>query len=277
MPQATARVVVLCDNETSGPACACEWGLSLAIDLGPGLDDAGGLWLWDTGHTDLFLKNARTLGIDVSQARGLALSHGHYDHTGGLPALLAAGFRGAIHAHPSCAADRYAKEKGKPRHIGPPTPLPPFMPAEPLTVLAPGLTLLTDIPRVPGRFQAVQGFSLDPAGTEPDPVPDDSFLVLDTAQGPVVILGCCHSGLANSLACARERLGHTAFYAVLGGLHLFKAGQEALEETAQALAQHGVRQLVAGHCTGKDRTENLRRLLPQCSVSHLASGQSWLY
>jgi 7,8-dihydropterin-6-yl-methyl-4-(beta-D-ribofuranosyl)aminobenzene 5'-phosphate synthase len=277
MPQPTARIVILCDNETSGPACACEWGLSLAIDLGPGRGNAGGLWLWDTGHTDLFLRNATALEVDVSTARGLALSHGHYDHTGGLPALVAAGFSGAIHAHPSCAVDRYAREKGTPRHIGPPAPLPPFIPAGPVTELALGLTLITDIPRAPGRFQAVQGFSLDPAGCEPDHVPDDSFLVLETAKGPVVILGCCHSGLANSLACASERLGHAAFYAVLGGLHLFKAGQEALEETAQAIAQFGVRQLVAGHCTGKDRTESLRTLLPHCSVAHLAAGQSWRY
>lgn len=277
MPRTTARVVVLCDNETSGPACACEWGLSLAIDLGPQLGDAGGLWLWDAGQTELFVKNAAALGVDVSTARGLALSHGHYDHTGGLPALFAAGFNGAVHAHPSCAAERYAKEKGKPRRIGPPAPLPPFVPAGPVTELAPGLTLVTDIPRAPGRFQAVQGFSLDPEGCEPDPVPDDAFLVLQTRQGPVAILGCCHSGLANSLACARERLGLDCFHAVLGGLHLFNAGEDAVRETAEALASFGVRHLVAGHCTGRARAETLRALLPGILVEHLAAGQSWSY
>lgn len=276
MPQTMARIVVLCDNETTGPACACEWGLSLAIDLGGGPDDSG-LWLWDTGQTDLFVKNAAALGVDVSQARGLALSHGHYDHTGGLAALLAAGFRGTVHAHPSCAAVRYAKEKGKPRRIGPPSPLPPFLPAGPLTELAPGLTLVTDIPRAPGRFQAVQGFSLDPQGHEPDPVPDDAFLVLDTARGPVAILGCCHSGLANSLNCARQRLGLDNFHAVLGGLHLFNAGDEAVRETAETLARFGVRQLVAGHCTGRARTEALRAQLPGIHVEHLAAGQCWSY
>ncbi|MBI5520764.1 MAG: MBL fold metallo-hydrolase [Desulfovibrio sp.] len=289
-PLGPRRVVVLCDNETSGPACACEWGLSLAIALGPAPgapgrdaaeahgDEAGGsLWLWDTGKTGLFLQNAAALGVDVSSARGLALSHGHYDHTGGMGALLAAGLTGAIHAHPSCAQDRWAREKGRPLHIGPPAQLPPFIPAGPVTKLAPGLTMLTDIPRAPGRFQAVQGFSRDPEGREPDHVPDDAFLVLETAQGPVAVLGCCHSGLANSLACAAQRLGIRSFFAVLGGLHLFQAGAEALRETADALAHYEVRQLVAGHCTGRDRTEALRNLLPQCSVHHLAAGQIWLY
>jgi len=274
MPQ--RRIDVLCDNETSGPACACEWGLSLAIDLGQG-PDGGGLWLWDTGQTDLFLKNAAALGIDVTKARGLALSHGHFDHTGGVRALLAAGFAGAIHAHPACACDRYAEGKDAPRHIGPPALLPPFIPAGPVTELAPGLTLITDIPRAPGRFQAVQGFSYDTKGLEPDNVPDDAFLVLDTDKGPVVILGCCHSGLANSLACASQRLGHVAFRAVLGGLHLYKAAADAVEETAQALTHFGVRRLVAGHCTGPDRLLALRGLLPGCDVRSLAAGQTWTY
>ncbi len=272
-------VVVLCDNESSrkdGPqAIGCEWGLALAIDLGPSPDQ--GLWLWDTGKTGLFLKNAQTLGVDVNKARGLALSHGHYDHTGGLAALLAQGFRGAVHAHPACSSARYAKEKTGARPIGPPAPLPDFIPASPVTRLAPGLTLLCDIPRAPGRFQAVRGFSFDPEGTRPDPVPDDAFLVMETGQGPVVILGCCHSGLANSLTCASERLGHKTFHAVLGGLHLFEAGQDAVQETAEALARFEVRQLVAGHCTGQDRLATLRNLLPACDVQPLASGQRWTF
>jgi len=268
----TRRVVVLCDNVSQDPACGCEWGLSLAIDTG----DAG-LWLWDTGQTSVFLNNAAALGIDVGAARGLALSHGHYDHTGGLSALLAAGFSGTIHAHPTCASERWAEDKGKPRRIDPPEPLPAFSPAGPVTRLAPGLTMLADIPRIAGNFQSVQGFSFDPEGHEPDAVPDDAFLVLDTDQGPVMILGCCHSGLANSLACAEERLGLHTFHAILGGLHLYKAGPEALEETACAITQYGVRHLLAGHCTGTDRVETLRSLLPECRVDHLAAGQSLTY
>ncbi|MBU1229710.1 MAG: MBL fold metallo-hydrolase [Proteobacteria bacterium] len=271
--RAPCRITVLCDNESADPGCGCEWGLALAVEL-----DQGGLWLWDAGQTDLFLRNARHLGIDAGQASGLALSHGHYDHTGGLGALCAAtAFRGPIYAHPACARRRYAQEHGRPKPIGPPLPLPDFTLAGPLTVLAPGLTLLTDIPRAPGRFQAVQGFSLDPSGTEPDLVPDDAFLVLDSASGPVVILGCCHSGLANSLACARQRLGLDRVFAVLGGLHLFKAGPEALEETAGALEEFGVRRLLAGHCTGPDRLARLKRRLPDRQVLPLAAGQTWFF
>jgi len=272
--RAGARVVVLCDNSAL-PGLGCEWGLSLAVDLGPETaDGGGGLWLWDAGQTGLFAENARALGIDVAAARGLGLSHGHYDHTGGLDALLSAGFRGTVHAHPACALERFAEEPhGKPRRsIGPPRPLPEFIPAGPVTALAPGLTLLTDIPRAPGAFQAVKGFSFDPGGVRPDHVPDDAFLVLDGASGPAVILGCCHSGLANSLAAARERLGLARVHAVLGGLHLYNAGQAAVEETARALDEFGVELLVAGHCTGPERLPQLAALLPRTDVRPLSSG-----
>lgn len=270
-----ARVVVLCDNSAL-PGLGCEWGLSLAINLGPETADGGGLWLWDTGQTGLCVENARALGIDVASARGLALSHGHYDHTGGLDALVAAGFSGAVHAHPACALERFAEEPdGKPRRsIGPPRPLPEFVPAGPVTRLAPGLTLVTDIARAPGAFQAVQGFSFDSDGGRPDHVPDDAFLVLDGASGPVLILGCCHSGLANSLEAARERLGLERFYAVLGGLHLFNAGRAAVEETARALDGFGVELLAAGHCTGPERLPQLAALLPRTEVRPFCAGLS---
>lgn len=288
------RVVVLCDNESATPGIGCEWGLALAVDLGsppasqgcgrcarcgsdPDEAEQGGIWLWDTGQTDLFLKNASALGVDVRTARGLALSHGHYDHTGGISALLAAGFEGDIYAHPACALDRYAKEKGKARHIGPPMPLPQFRPAGLLTPLAPGLSLLADISREPGRCEAVQGFSLDTAGKEPDAVADDAFLLLETSCGPVVILGCCHSGLANSLHTLRQRTGLLQVHAVLGGLHLFKADALAIEETAQALEDFGVRELIAGHCTGNDRIAALRDRLGDCQVHPLAAGQTWVF
>jgi 7,8-dihydropterin-6-yl-methyl-4-(beta-D-ribofuranosyl)aminobenzene 5'-phosphate synthase len=265
-------VTILCDN-APGPELGGEWGLAMALDLGPD-DDGPAPWLWDTGQTDLSVRNARALGVDLAAARGLALSHGHYDHTGGLDALLAAGFRGAIHAHPACARKRFAEEpNGKPRRpIGPPRPLPEFIPSGPVTRLAPGLTLITDIPRADGAFQAVRGFTWDLAGREPDNVPDDAFLVMDSDSGPVVILGCCHSGLGNSLAAARERLGLTEAFAVLGGLHLYAAGPEAIAETAQALRGFDVKRLITGHCTGADRLPVLAALLPDTRVEALRSG-----
>jgi 7,8-dihydropterin-6-yl-methyl-4-(beta-D-ribofuranosyl)aminobenzene 5'-phosphate synthase len=121
----------------------------------------------------------------------------------------------------------------------------------------------------------VERFSLDPQGKMPDTVPDDSFLLLETQSGPVVVLGCCHSGLANSLSALRTRLGVKHVHAVLGGLHLFEAGGAPLEETARALEEFQVTHLICGHCTGPSRTEALRQRLTGRNVTALASGQIW--
>lgn len=81
-----ARISILMDN-AEAEGLACEWGSAMALE-----DDTGGLWLWDTGASPKFLDNARALGLDFNRAQGLALSHGHYDHTGGIAPLLDAGF-----------------------------------------------------------------------------------------------------------------------------------------------------------------------------------------
>lgn len=121
----------------------------------------------------------------------------------------------------------------------------------------------------------MQGFSLDPQGATPDAVADDACLVLEGTAGPSLVLGCCHSGLANSLACARERLGVTRVHTVLGGLHLYQAGPDALDETARALTDFGVQRLIAGHCTGQERVDALASRLSGVEVRHLAAGQAW--
>ena len=249
MPRATLHVLV--DNQAMNPALGFEHGWSVLV----GLED-GPRWLWDTGQTELFLANARALGLDLRDIAGLAVSHGHHDHAGGLPGLLAAGFTGPVVGHPAMLSRRYCRRDGSTyRSIGMgdgrlPLPPPGFSPEEDLRELAPGLVFLTGIARQPGAFAATDNFFLDTAGLVPDTVPDDACLVIAGEDGPAVLLGCCHSGLGNTLAQVRRRLGLTAVDTVIGGLHLGRAPESALAETRDALTAFGVRQLQAGHCTG---------------------------
>ncbi|MGE4506551.1 MAG: MBL fold metallo-hydrolase [Desulfovibrionaceae bacterium] len=287
---AFTRLTVLVDNERppqpgdappgESPALASEWGLAMALER----PSDGALWLWDAGASPCIITNAASLGVDLSRARGLALSHGHWDHTGGILALLRAGFRGPVYLHPAGLSKRWHVDpqgpgaKGKARRveeIGIREELPPTTPVRGVVELDEGLHLLTDVPRLPGNREAVDHFFFDAAGTRPDRVEDDAFLVVRSPEGEAaVILGCCHSGLANSLEHMRGTLGIDKVSTLVGGLHLYEADEIALEQAVEAVKRFGIRRIFAGHCTGRLGVEFLRRGLEPlgCEVVWTGSG-----
>ncbi len=246
------KLTMLMDNKAL-PGFAFEWGLSVAIEL-----PSKHLWLWDCGKTGDFLDNAKKLGVDVLKAKGLAISHGHYDHAGGLEALHAVGFDAPIMMHPAGLQRRWSIQPEKTHEIGIPGPLPSITPITSATKLDDGLTMVTEISRAADRFQAVNGFFLNLEGNKPDQVPDDSFLVIDDQDQITVILGCCHAGLGNSLEQLKKELGVQTVHTVVGGLHLFNANEKALEETALALESFNVEKLFTGHCTSDNAIAQLQ-------------------
>jgi 7,8-dihydropterin-6-yl-methyl-4-(beta-D-ribofuranosyl)aminobenzene 5'-phosphate synthase len=255
-----ATLRILADNRSVDPALPFEHGWSVWVDLG-----SAGAWLWDTGQTDLFWENAAHCGLDLTRAAGVALSHGHHDHAGGLPTLVAAGYAGPVIGHPDVLSRRYSRRGGSTfRSIGMGDGrlaggVPGFRPVTDCLELAPGLTFVTGIERRPGNFQATEHLFRDTAGLEPDTVPDDACLVIDGADGPVVLLGCCHAGLANTFSHLRRRLGLTSLPTVVGGLHLAGAPPQAFDEIERTLAAFAVQTVYTGHCTGESGENALGR------------------
>jgi 7,8-dihydropterin-6-yl-methyl-4-(beta-D-ribofuranosyl)aminobenzene 5'-phosphate synthase len=261
-------VHILADNRAL-PGFSPQWGFCCLLET---LETT---WLMDTGADGCFLEHAANKGLSPQGADGLFLSHAHYDHTRGIPALLEAGFAGCIVGHPHVFRSTVTP---KTSDAGPPlmeTDLPEgmFIRVDEQQIFPGGLTFVTNIKRRPGNYQSVTGFSLDAEGNIPDTLPDDAFVVYESVRGPVLLFGCCHSGVANSLACLRERLGIDQVYSVLGGLHLFNAPLDALEQTARALDEFGVQEIHAGHCTGDDAAI---RLATMCrgKITPLAAGMS---
>lgn len=264
----TIQLTVLVENTATGRGLKAEHGLSFHVQNGR---DS---FLFDTGQSELLLQNASVLGIDLSGVRAVALSHGHFDHTGGLPALWSLAPKAGLFLHPAALQPRYARRpEGHAHAVGMTAPVRVAVRQEAAWIRAatgvvevhPGLFLTGEIPRV-SDFEDVGGpFVLDEAGLVPDPIVDDQALFFDTRDGLVVVLGCAHAGVVNTLRHIRDLTRDRPIHAVLGGMHLLTASAQRIERTFEALRELKVLRLGPAHCTGTLPTARLWTEFPgQC-------------
>jgi 7,8-dihydropterin-6-yl-methyl-4-(beta-D-ribofuranosyl)aminobenzene 5'-phosphate synthase len=200
----------------------------------------------------------------------VVLSHGHYDHTGGLLPLLRGCGGKEVLAHPEVFARRYrVKDTGESISIGIPYTEEilrgagaRFDFAEGFREIAPGIYLTGEVPRRNLFETGDSGLFCDDAGCRPDPLRDDQSLIIVTVRGLVLVLGCCHGGIVNTIAHARERTGVGDVYAVLGGTHLGFSAPRQLEQTMASLREYGVGKIIGSHCTGFAASARLLREFP---------------
>jgi len=229
-----------------------EHGLAFLIET------RRGCILFDTGQSGtVLLHNLKLLGVEPKAISALAISHAHYDHTGGLPALLNQVAGIPLYAHPDLFRERFSRREGAVKSVGLPLErealeqrLTLQLSAEPTEILAGVWTTgeITDRAEPEGRsaHHLVRGME----GWEPDPYRDDMALVLETEGGLVVLCGCCHAGLLNTLAHVRRIFG-AGIVAVVGGTHLLHADETHLRRVIEVLRELGVPRLYLNHCTGQ--------------------------
>jgi len=253
----SVRLTTLTDNTTGQSGLLAEHGLSILVEVG------GHRILLDTGATYTALHNARSLGIDLTSVEAIVLSHGHYDHTGGLKAVLrelaSDGREVPVIAHPDLWSARYSRRgDGRPTYAGI-----PFLREEmesmgarfrlsrqPVEVVERVWTtgevpLVTPFEQLDHRLVVRDG-----ADWRQDELADDLALIVSTEMGLVVVAGCAHRGIVNTVAQARRVTGETRVYAVVGGTHLSFAPEAQVARTAKALRESGVQRLGVSHCTG---------------------------
>jgi 7,8-dihydropterin-6-yl-methyl-4-(beta-D-ribofuranosyl)aminobenzene 5'-phosphate synthase len=262
-------ITVLVDNALAATCGAA--GLASEHGWSAWIEADGRRVLLDAGASDLVLRNAAALGIPLGETDAVVLSHGHFDHTGGLATVLEAAPRAAVHAHPAAVGEHYSCHPGQgPRSIRIPEPSAEALraagralvwttgPAE----VVPGVHVTGAIPRRTD-FEDVGGpFFLDAAASRPDPIDDDQAVWIEGPTGIVVVLGCAHSGIVNTLDHVSHLAGGRAIVAVIGGTHLVGASHERLERTAVGLERFGLRTLGTSHCTGAPATAFLRERFP---------------
>jgi 7,8-dihydropterin-6-yl-methyl-4-(beta-D-ribofuranosyl)aminobenzene 5'-phosphate synthase len=257
------RITTLSENTARLGDFLGEWGLSVLVEM-----DKTTV-LFDAGKGISTTYNADSLGIDMSKIDKVVLSHGHYDHTGGLRKVLRRMKKQVeIIGHPDIWQAKYARRKGQPdRYIGI-----PFQRNE-LENLGARFNLTADAARITesiiitGEIPMVTDFErIDKAlfvkrksGWEPDKLADDQALIIKTGQGLVVILGCAHRGIINTLYHARNLAGIPEIHMVIGGSHLIGASEEHLRQTIAVLKELAPQKLALCHCTDLPATSVLAR------------------
>jgi 7,8-dihydropterin-6-yl-methyl-4-(beta-D-ribofuranosyl)aminobenzene 5'-phosphate synthase len=253
-----------------------EWGFAALVE------QDGEALLFDTGWLpDTVQRNAEALQVDLSRVTDVVLSHNHPDHTGGLVALrrawMAKNPSALSRAHvtppifwsrpgPSGETNTMIATKREYEALGG-----TFVEHRGFDRLGTGVYVTGLVPRThpeknygaPGKSGAAGkiGIVVTPDGPADDNVPEDMSLVLVTPKGLVLVVGCGHAGMVNTLEDAVKQTGEPRVHAAIGGFHLFRASEETLTWTAQQLAPMHLDYFVGAHCTGIEATYRLRSLL----------------
>lgn len=259
------RITILCENAV-GPISGTlgEHGFSALVEW------QDGSLLWDTGQGFTLLHNAQRMNKDLHSLQQVALSHGHYDHSGGLLPLLRTCGPKQIFGHPAVFTPRYRhKDTGESLSLGMPYPRDylegqgaSFDLSGQFREILPGIFLTGYVARTTDFETGDSGLFTDACGCTRDLFDDDQSLVISTDKGLVVLLGCCHAGLINTLEHIAAQTGRRDIHAVIGGTHLgFCTGQQ-LDKTVQALKSWDIAKVAVSHCTGFNAAARLKQEFP---------------
>ena len=257
-------------NNTAKEGFQFEHGLAFWIEYGDKRV------LFDTGQSDILIQNAKISGINLAEADAIILSHGHYDHTGGLAAVLDIAVKAKVYLHPAAIEPKFSQKASGAKFIG----MPDFARkaiqnreviwTETPTQIFPDVKVTGQVPRN-NNFEDVGGaFFLDKKCQKSDELLDDQTLFIESPKGLVVIFGCAHAGVVNTFHYVAELSGEKNIYAVMGGTHLLNASVERIEHTIEVFKQYDVQKIGLAHCTGSNAIKKFMDAFPDlcfvCSV-----------
>ena len=268
----TTRLTILCENSAGVPfGVIGEHGFACFVET------PDGNYLFDTGQGFGIIHNAMTLNKDLRNINAIMISHGHYDHTGGLPAVLQLTGRIDVYAHPDIFSERVWSSGEQSRFVGIPYRRvyleslgANFCLGNELVTVGPGVLLTGEIPR---KNPFEQGDStmtaILPNGNtiHPDPLRDDLSLLVDSPKGLILVLGCAHAGMINIIEYALAQTGRDRIHAIIGGTHLGFSSDDQFDETMKVIDHYQIERIGVSHCTG----------LPRAAMLHAHLGERFFF
>lgn len=269
------NITTIVENTSSRRGLIGEHGLAFWLTF-----DSKNI-LFDTGQGLALENNFKKLKIPLKNVDAIVLSHGHYDHVGGLETVLNEVPNPKIYAHPDVFQQKYACDKnGISRKVG-------FLKGnlkekcegkaefilskEPKEIFE-NLFVTGEIPRLNDFEDTGGSFFLDKECQIPDQLLDDQSLFFKSSQGTLIVLGCAHSGIVNTVEYIRHLTDDAPVYAVMGGMHLVNASQERINRTLEYLRKIQPEHIAPAHCTGIYAASKIWNEFPEqcfsCSVGN---------
>jgi len=249
------KLTILCENSVGVPIGVIgEHGFACYVET------EKGNYLFDTGQGFAIVQNAIALKKDLGAIEAIMISHGHYAHTGGLPAVLQIKGRVGVYGHPDIFVERIWSSEGKTRFIGIQhtrsyleTLGADFRLGTEMIEIGPGVFLTGEIP-CKSEFEKGDANMIaclaNGEKIQPDPLKDDLSLIIDSDKGLILVLGCAHAGMINIIEYAMEKMNRDKIHAILGGTHLGFSNEEQFDETLKVIDKYKIDFIGVSHCTG---------------------------
>lgn len=280
------KVQILSENRTNDPGCLAEHGLSVYIEAGDRRI------LFDLGASDICLQNAKRMKVDLEQVDTVVISHGHYDHTGGVPSFCESNKRAKIYVHEKAFATAYGVENGK-------------LDREPCSIrwtkqqhaklsdrlfLTQGITWISEDIVVSGTIPKPKGYipteafyiKQEDGSLTADPMEHEQFLAIRAnddhgkSKGIFIFSGCSHNGVIPCIQYAKPLFPGERILGLLAGMHLYNSNAEIRSQILGEVAAGEMDYILPVHCTGILAICDLRRLIGERCIP-AGAGDSFVF
>jgi 7,8-dihydropterin-6-yl-methyl-4-(beta-D-ribofuranosyl)aminobenzene 5'-phosphate synthase len=274
------KINILAEDHVRKRGILGEHGYSILVELD------GFRVLFDAGQTEILFLNAEKAGIDISNINALVISHGHYDHCGGVSEFCRLNMHAPVYIHPEAFCERYSSDDGV--HSGSKIGISWYRGRNPYrdrTILVEKplqihkqIAISGEVPRIVSFEEPPKNFLRRSGNGDfvTDKVIDEQFMIVKGLKGIYIFVGCSHPGVINCIKYASKLFPGEKLVGLIGGMHLGEANETRIQATIQQFIESGIDVVIPLHCSGITATSEMKRLMREkCTL--LACGDEFIF